>query len=103
SAFAFRRGPPSFPTRRSSDLGAEHPDPPLAARIELDVPLTIEPPSEVDLRVGGEAFGHYRNLPASISASSPANRRRSAHQPVRRDRKSTRLNSSHVKISYAVF
>src|SRR5690606_39728877 len=26
-----------------------------------------------------------------------------AHHPLRRDRKSTRLNSSHVKISYAVF
>src|SRR5690606_40970448 len=36
----------------------------------------------------------------------PAPRRRTerAHQPHReRDRKSTRLNSSHVKISYAVF
>src|SRR5207249_10880864 len=30
-------------------------------------------------------------------------RRSTAHVPVRRDRKSTRLNSSHVSISYAVF
>src|SRR2546427_4774426 len=28
---------------------------------------------------------------------------RGAHQPRRRDRKSTRLNSSHSQISYAVF
>src|SRR5436309_15775218 len=28
---------------------------------------------------------------------------RSVREPQRRDRKSTRLNSSHVKISYAVF
>src|SRR5690606_40060147 len=35
---------------------------------------------------------------------SPASARRSASQPAaRRDRKSTRLNSSHVKNSYAVF
>src|SRR6266511_2596225 len=30
-------------------------------------------------------------------------RRRTPHRPGRPDRKSTRLNSSHVKISYAVF
>src|SRR6266511_5968574 len=30
-------------------------------------------------------------------------RRRPAHRGLVRDRKSTRLNSSHVKISYAVF
>src|SRR3989442_15746229 len=30
-------------------------------------------------------------------------RRRRLGRPVRRDRKSTRLNSSHVRISYAVF
>src|SRR5690606_14699337 len=30
-------------------------------------------------------------------------RREPLHQPVAADRKSTRLNSSHVKISYAVF
>src|SRR5439155_23759425 len=29
--------------------------------------------------------------------------RRDRHRPVARDRKSTRLNSSHVAISYAVF
>src|SRR4249919_4291128 len=37
---------------------------------------------------------------ASIAACSTASRRCPA---CRRDRKSTRLNSSHVKISYAVF
>src|SRR5690349_22870275 len=38
--------------------------------------------------------------------SHTPHRRRSLHRfehPVKRDRKSTRLNSSHVEISYAVF
>src|SRR3712207_8190416 len=33
----------------------------------------------------------------------PAEHRRAAHQQRSRDRKSTRLNSSHANISYAVF
>src|SRR5690606_40298831 len=50
-----------------------------------------------------------RPSPASTSAStSPSTIRRNPLMPVSRsrsasDRKSTRLNSSHVKISYAVF
>src|SRR5690606_41655515 len=36
-------------------------------------------------------------------ASRPALRRKLAEDPSAIDRKSTRLNSSHVKISYAVF
>src|SRR5690349_23115739 len=33
----------------------------------------------------------------------PATRRGLPHRPCNQDRKSTRLNSSHVEISYAVF
>src|SRR5690606_41362439 len=40
------------------------------------------------------------HAPAREEAAGPARARRAAS---RRDRKSTRLNSSHVKISYAVF
>src|SRR3712207_7299096 len=36
-------------------------------------------------------------------AHLPARRHRDPHQPTTRDRKSTRLNSSHANISYAVF
>src|SRR5690606_41751923 len=36
-------------------------------------------------------------------ARRPHRRLRAPSQPVHEDRKSTRLNSSHVKISYAVF
>src|SRR5690606_40000024 len=44
-------------------------------------------------------------LPSQVRAASPSPRKHSsaAGQPTKRDRKSTRLNSSHVKISYAVF
>src|SRR5690606_41840440 len=70
----------SFPTRRSSDLQVED-HARLAQAHEVAVPLDEarhrEPALEVD---------DLRGLP-----------------DVARDRKSTRLNSSHVKISYAVF
>src|SRR5256885_3681298 len=49
----------------------------------------------------------FRSPPAHTPAGSTAPRRsawhRSACAPPRRDRKSTRLNSSHLVISYAVF
>src|SRR5690606_39741818 len=43
------------------------------------------------------------NPPAPVSSTGSAASGRSARGGGRRDRKSTRLNSSHVKISYAVF
>src|SRR5256885_6304626 len=42
----------------------------------------------------------HRDPPAALAA---VRRRRGLHPPVRADRKSTRLNSSHLVISYAVF
>src|SRR6266511_484204 len=44
--------------------------------------------------------GELRNLLVGLSQESPPP---SPQPPARPDRKSTRLNSSHVKISYAVF
>src|SRR6266508_2200658 len=44
----------------------------------------------------------FRSLPRYSSSSRPVIRSHSASSPGR-DRKSTRLNSSHVAISYAVF
>src|SRR5690606_41199697 len=75
----------SFPTRRSSDL--------------------TRPCAGMTLTRGS------RTLPARISAANSGGYRRSptaTRQPMSeilagKDRKSTRLNSSHVKISYAVF
>src|SRR5690606_39879764 len=64
----------SFPTRRSSDLA--RPKPPLPDRW---------------------------NWPCPVWPSSYKNESRADEKHFHRDRKSTRLNSSHVKISYAVF
>src|SRR5205814_8515034 len=69
----------SFPTRRSSDLVAPQHGPGGAAdatRARAD---------------GGGKLGFNHE------------RRRSHHRRADRDRKSTRLNSSHLGISYAVF
>src|SRR5437660_7819467 len=69
----------SFPTRRSSDLR----------------------------RRGSTGCGWSAAAAAAAAATAPAERRRCActHASAggRADRKSTRLNSSHVAISYAVF
>src|SRR5436309_11942629 len=77
--FLLLRRPPRstlFPTRRSSDLGAAR-----------------------DRSAGDEA--NPRDFRVSRGARPAA--RRSGEHRVKPDRKSTRLNSSHVKISYAVF
>src|SRR5690606_42063473 len=92
--------PPSFPTRRSSDLvdgqqlrshrhyGYEPSETPTALALDASpllasvvasrAPATVDPPTP------------------RVEATRPPFMRV-------RDRKSTRLNSSHVKISYAVF
>src|SRR5699024_11741281 len=86
--------PPSVlrpsPTRRSSDLwasatGATAPSGPystLAASLLFYNPLYEEPQM------------------SAVMSTMPRNNQ---DHPIRLDRKSTRLNSSHVSISYAVF
>src|SRR5690606_42136949 len=76
----------SFPTRRSSDLNSAAMAHALA--LELGDALAVmlyglggEHAAVLILEVTSQTIEHYRQ----------------------RDRKSTRLNSSHVKISYAVF
>src|SRR5436189_3034005 len=71
----------SFPTRRSSDLSA----PPWTPFFRLQVALE-------GLPYFGQGFGH--SLPGWLQGTAVV---------VTRDRKSTRLNSSHRCISYAVF
>src|SRR5690606_41613762 len=54
----------------------------------------------------GEKAFRPPDLPAMRRGLPSGDQKREAGRglrPVRRDRKSTRLNSSHVKISYAVF
>src|SRR5690606_41004345 len=96
-----RRAGPSFPTRRSSDLGTE------------------EKAAEGSRGEIGEAKRGHQTIPVTVTVrmatqkkTTTATRERSDRrarpqtpwpevQPL--DRKSTRLNSSHVKSSYAVF
>src|SRR5690606_40523807 len=67
----------SFPTRRSSDLD------------QIFTPrITTHDPHPVAVK---------QNVGVFVSEGEPAS------EDVMEDRKSTRLNSSHVKISYAVF
>src|SRR5699024_12738744 len=73
------RHPPSFPTRRSSDL-----TPSTSART-----WSAGTRSSTAARTGSSA--------TSVPCSPPSRTTTST------DRKSTRLNSSHVSISYAVF
>src|SRR5690606_41376053 len=84
---------PSFPTRRSSDLKQaflDHHSP--AAQVFLSrLENEVHPTSEI--RVGGE-FASRSQQHSGVSVMSAR---------MHLDRKSTRLNSSHVKISYAVF
>src|SRR5690606_39938738 len=76
-SYAAHRHLHSFPTRRSSDLPARS---------------AASPP----------AAAPTRRPSSSRSWSAPASARTTSI-PAPADRKSTRLNSSHVKISYAVF
>src|SRR5436309_10937920 len=69
----------SFPTRRSSDLASLA----IANRFQR----------AGDRRFAGEFFADQRRRPEPVDVLADAEQ----------DRKSTRLNSSHVKNSYAVF
>src|SRR5690606_40076962 len=90
--YAYRDPPDlhSFPTRRSSDLllGRERGGPRRQALLQRL--LQLHP---------GQAPSHLRDAARLARAGRAGARGR----PADADRKSTRLNSSHVKISYAVF
>src|SRR5207302_7416922 len=85
----------SFPTRRSSDLVRAERE---AARgwVRLGVAAGPEPERGIQGVVARSRQG-LTIAPCHVLWSGPAD------SGLRRDRKSTRLNSSHVKISYAVF
>src|SRR5690606_41072610 len=89
------RVPLSFPTRRSSDLVG------VGVNTGTVVAGAIGGGGRLNFSVIGDAV----NIAARIEA---ATRELEADvlitaETAERDRKSTRLNSSHVKISYAVF
>src|SRR5690625_6911608 len=80
----------SFPTRRSSDLDDAD---------RQSVPLRVEGVDRVleDGRVAGVVLRHRDDEPVeALDLLRPGD-------GAGQDRKSTRLNSSHVAISYAVF
>src|SRR5205814_10446870 len=100
ASYAPHPGLPSFPTRRSSDL--EPAVRPETSRCTLEASWEAElgalPPDWSDVYAEIElASTDYLERAALLL--SPVNPSRYGE----RDRKSTRLNSSHLGISYAVF
>src|SRR5690606_40106000 len=85
-------GPPSFPTRRSSDLqrAGRH--------------VGVGENALHNLREVAAQQLQHRHVDGDVQVGeavlAPAVQRQAG---LAQDRKSTRLNSSHVKISYAVF
>src|SRR5699024_11992032 len=88
----------SFPTRRSSDLDTALGGPITMLRRVHWGPfeqLRLEPKDTFELFYEEKNF---RSVGGFITGANPMHR---GHEYI--DRKSTRLNSSHVSISYAVF
>src|SRR5207302_3096260 len=80
----------TFPTRRSSDLEATQNIKVLDAAMDELGRITGQRPAMRRSRKSIAAFRLRQGMPIAATVTL-------------RDRKSTRLNSSHVKISYAVF
>src|SRR5207249_11401774 len=94
------RDPPPFPTRRSSDLGG------LEEVRGVVLPRRTAGPDHRVRLVDEENDRRRRILhlfDQSLQAILELALHSSAGLQQREDRKSTRLNSSHVSISYAVF
>src|SRR5690606_39309346 len=93
---------PPFPTRRSSDLkktGGRYEFQRRYPNGEMYAPVT----GYYSLRYGSGGLEHAENEVLAGNDPRLLVRRLSDMFTGREDRKSTRLNSSHVKISYAVF
>src|SRR5699024_11976010 len=84
----------SFPTRRSSDLGF--------FQEPLDTSLLVDDDDAELERVGYPLEGDG-DLGAALAVEADHVGEVDVGKRVTGDRKSTRLNSSHVSISYAVF
>src|SRR2546430_12765299 len=89
---------PSSPTRRFSDLVRCH-------EISHRMPIAMELPPATTARAQPDTFGAAADLTTACSATGALRIWVSIGMPCNcsRDRKSTRLNSSHSQISYAVF
>src|SRR5690606_40265962 len=91
--------PPSFPTRRSSDLALLEKN-----NNHWEETFWLLLARNFGIKVNSDAF---EKIAASLPVTILAKHKNQIHQVEAllfgQDRKSTRLNSSHVKISYAVF
>src|SRR5690606_40989814 len=86
--------PPSSPARRSSDLA------PASRRLLVEpVHQRADPVRAPDRHRALVPPGHPADARGALGQFAPG----PAYPAERADRKSTRLNSSHVKSSYAVF
>jgi len=74
----------AVPAYTAADVPLPPPPPPVATASFIPPPLATQPPT-------------VTGVPASTAGAW------GAAQPAQQDRKSTRLNSSHITISYAVF
>src|SRR5205807_3727032 len=92
----------SFPTRRSSDLSCTHESSELTDAA-ADILRASAHRDSPHAQPNGRALGLYHALRSLGSADPPAGRGNGLGRWVFGDRKSTRLNSSHLVISYAVF
>src|SRR5207249_9837453 len=92
-----------FPTRRSSDLRIlqDHRDRAAADPLHLVVGLLQEIVAVEEDRAADDARGRPRHEADDAQARHALARAGLADEAERLDRKSTRLNSSHVSISYA--
>src|SRR5690606_41018457 len=99
--FTSLRRLPSSPTRRSSDLRAPR-GPLLFSAVPRGEPPRTRGRSRLLSRLRA-ALSRRARGPGGVHGRHAALRVRYGVPSAHSDRKSTRLNSSHVKISYAVF
>src|SRR5690606_40595543 len=93
----------SFPTRRSSDLVAAYPITPATEIVQLFSAYVADGLVDTEFVT---VESEHSAMSACVGASTAGARvmtGTSSQGLILIDRKSTRLNSSHVKISYAVF
>src|SRR5439155_20809585 len=93
SSYGHPRDLHSFPTRRSSDL--------VRQRDGIGVDLD-DAGQEIRHDLAGGAIWHVQDVDPRLRLEGLADQM-TIGADARGDRKSTRLNSSHVAISYAVF
>src|SRR5690606_41894456 len=91
-----------FPTRRSSDLSAVSQQLAVLEK-EAGVPLLVPTGRRVQLTPQAEILVEHTTRMLEQLELMEAEMHSSLDAVSGKDRKSTRLNSSHVKISYAVF